>query len=236
MCVKLISVLAVLRKEFFGSGVQRRGAFATGGIGRTPARRIGAVIVVGLFKTWSHGGHPVPVAPIARPEPAVAAVSAWLLVRAFSSGCTTMTGVEAVSNGVQAFRDPKVKNAHATLTVIVATLILLLAGIAYLCRAYNIIATPPGQPRISECPVATHSSGDWPGRLLLHHHGCSPHSAGAFREYFLCRFSPSLSRHRHYIRSDCGEVYRRRMDYRIGYLWAGLVNVRSSPSLRENRA
>jgi hypothetical protein len=107
MCVKLISVLAVLRKEFFGSGVQRRGAFATGGIGRTPARRIGAVIVVGLFKTWSHGGHPVPVAPIARPEPAVAAVSAWLLVRAFSSGCTTMTGVEAVSNGVQAFRDPK---------------------------------------------------------------------------------------------------------------------------------
>ncbi|HEY6769191.1 MAG TPA: APC family permease [Candidatus Sulfotelmatobacter sp.] len=107
---------------------------------------LGAVIVVGLFKTWSGGGHPVPVAPIQRPGPAVAAVSAWLLVRAFSSGCTAMTGVEAVSNGVQAFRDPKVKNAHATLTVIIATLIFLLAGIAYLCRAYDIAATPPGQP------------------------------------------------------------------------------------------
>jgi amino acid transporter len=107
---------------------------------------LGAVIVVGLFKTWSGGGHPVPVAPILRPGPAVAAVSAWLLVRAFSSGCTAMTGVEAVSNGVQAFRDPKVKNAHATLTVIIATLIFLLAGIAYLCRAYDIAATPPGQP------------------------------------------------------------------------------------------
>ena len=107
---------------------------------------LGAVIVVGLLRTWSHGGHPVPVVPIPRPEPAVSAVSAWLLVKAFSSGCTAMTGVEAVSNGVQAFRDPKVKNAHATLKVIIATLILLLAGIAYLCRVYGIGATQPGQP------------------------------------------------------------------------------------------
>jgi amino acid transporter len=107
---------------------------------------LGAVIVVGLLKTWIHGGHPVPVVATSRPGPAVAAVSAWLLVKAFSSGCTAMTGVEAVSNGVQAFRDPKVKNAHATLTVIIATLDFLLAGIAYLCRAYNIVATPPGLP------------------------------------------------------------------------------------------
>jgi amino acid transporter len=107
---------------------------------------LGAVIIVGLLKTWTHGGHPVPVVPIPRPEPAVAAVSAWLLVKAFSSGCTAMTGVEAVSNGVPAFRDPKVKNARATLAIIIATLILLLAGIAYLCRAYNIAATLPGQP------------------------------------------------------------------------------------------
>jgi hypothetical protein len=57
-----------------------------------------------------------------------------------------MTGVEAVSNGVQAFREPRVKNARATLTAIIAILILLLAGIAFLCRAYGIAATPPGQP------------------------------------------------------------------------------------------
>jgi amino acid transporter len=107
---------------------------------------LGAVIVVGLLKTWTHGWHPVPVVPIPRPEPAVAAVSAWLLVKAFSSGCTAMTGVEAVSNGVPAFRDPKVKNAQATLTIVIATLILLFAGIAYLCRAYDIAATPPGLP------------------------------------------------------------------------------------------
>jgi hypothetical protein len=66
--------------------------------------------------------------------------------KAFSSGCTAMTGVEAVSNGVQVFREPRTRNARATLTTIIAILILLLAGIAYLCRAYGIAARPPGQP------------------------------------------------------------------------------------------
>jgi hypothetical protein len=55
-----------------------------------------------------------------------------------------MTGVEAVSNGVQAFREPQVKNARATLATIIGILILLLAGIAYLCRVYRIAATNPG--------------------------------------------------------------------------------------------
>jgi amino acid transporter len=107
---------------------------------------LGAVIVVGLLKSWIQGPHPLPVGPNPSPGRAVGAVSVWFLVKAFSSGCTAMTGVEAVSNGVYAFRDPKVKNARTTLTIIIATLILLLAGIAYLCRAYGIAATPPGQP------------------------------------------------------------------------------------------
>jgi amino acid transporter len=107
---------------------------------------LGGVLLVGLFKTLVHGGHPIPAAPIPRPGPPVAAVGLWLLVKAFSSGCTAMTGVEAVSNGVQAFREPRVKNARLTLTIIIAILILLLAGIADLCRAYGITATPPGQP------------------------------------------------------------------------------------------
>lgn len=107
---------------------------------------LGGVIVAGLFQTMTHGGHPVPVAPVPRPGPALTAVSLWLIVKAFSSGCTAMTGVEAVSNGVQAFREPRVKNARTTLTIIIAILMLLLAGIAHLCKAYTIGATPPGQP------------------------------------------------------------------------------------------
>ena len=49
-------------------------------------------------------------------------VGLWLLLRAFAAGCTAMTGVEAVSNGVAAFREPVVPNAHRTLTVICLTL------------------------------------------------------------------------------------------------------------------
>jgi amino acid transporter len=107
---------------------------------------VGTVIAAGVFKTVVHGGHPIPAAPIPSPAPTMTAVSLWLLLKAFSSGCTAMTGVEAVSNGVQAFREPKVKNARTTLTAVIAVLILLLGGIAYLCRVYGIAATPPGQP------------------------------------------------------------------------------------------
>jgi hypothetical protein len=70
----------------------------------------------------------------------------WLILKVFSSGCTAMTGVEAVSNGVTAFREPTRKNAKTTLTIIIALLIVLLLGIALLCRAYGIAATDPGKP------------------------------------------------------------------------------------------
>ena len=54
-----------------------------------------------------------------------------------------MTGVEAVSNGVGAFRDPTQRNAKRTLTIIIVLLMIFLGGIALLCRAYNIGATDP---------------------------------------------------------------------------------------------
>jgi amino acid transporter len=104
-----------------------------------------AAIVIGFAKAMAGGGHPVPVvAPPRSAVQATAAASAWLLLKAFSSGCTAMTGVEAVSNGVKAFREPTSKNARRSLTVIIALLIVLLAGIAWLVRAYGIVATDPG--------------------------------------------------------------------------------------------
>ena len=57
-----------------------------------------------------------------------------------------MTGVEAVSNGVRAFREPAVKNAQRTLSIIIFVLAVLLAGISYLVKTYQITATDPGQP------------------------------------------------------------------------------------------
>jgi len=105
---------------------------------------LGIVIVFGLVKVaLSDGAPPAIVPPPALPA-ATAAASWWLLLRAFASGCTAMTGVEAVSNGVGAFRQPAVRNARTTLTVIVAVLVALLAGIAVLARAYQVGATEPG--------------------------------------------------------------------------------------------
>jgi len=104
-------------------------------------------ILLGVVRTVSAGGHPAPVvAPPAAAGPTVAAASVWILLQVFSNGCTAMTGVEAVSNGVRAFREPTVRHAQRTLTVIIGLLIVLLAGIAYLVRAYGIAATDPGQP------------------------------------------------------------------------------------------
>jgi amino acid transporter len=101
------------------------------------------IIGVGLFHTVTSGGHPASVIPPPALPAATAGVSLWLLLKVFSSGCTAMTGVEAVSNGVMAFREPTTKNARRALTVIIALLIVLLAGIAALCHFYNVGATDP---------------------------------------------------------------------------------------------
>ncbi|HEX4544304.1 MAG TPA: APC family permease [Candidatus Acidoferrum sp.] len=103
-------------------------------------------IVGGIVRVLLSGGHPVPVTPLPPPPAIAQAVSLWLLLKVFSSGCTALTGVEAVSNGVKAFREPAVKNAQRTLTVIILILAVMLAGISYLVKVYGIAATDPGQP------------------------------------------------------------------------------------------
>ena len=103
-------------------------------------------IVAGVVRVLMSGGHPTPVAPLPPPPAMTQAVTYWLLLKVFASGCTALTGVEAVSNGVKAFREPTVKNAQRTLTVIIFLLAVLLAGISFLVKAYGIAATDPGQP------------------------------------------------------------------------------------------
>lgn len=104
------------------------------------------VLAVGIGKAVLGGGHPHPTIPPPALPSATAAVSLWLLMHAFASGCTAMTGVEAVSNGIGAFREPAVANARRTLTAIVGTLGLLLGGIAYLCHDYGIGAMDQSRP------------------------------------------------------------------------------------------
>ena len=128
--------------------VNLRGVRETGAVFILPTYLfVGSLLVtlaLGLFKTLASGGHPSPVVAPPPLHPQTAAVSAWLVLKAFSSGCTAMTGVEAVSNGVKAFREPVVNSAQRALTAIIAILIVLLAGIAVLVRAYHIGATEGG--------------------------------------------------------------------------------------------
>jgi amino acid transporter len=130
--------------------INLRGVQETGGVFLLPTYIFIACLLgligVGIVKTLAAGGHPLPAVPLPKLSAATGVVSAWLMLRAFSSGCTAMTGVEAVSNGVMAFREPTDKYAKLTLTIIIAILIVMLLGIAYLVPAYGIAATDPGKP------------------------------------------------------------------------------------------
>ncbi len=141
LCVGILIVITILNLR----GVRDSGiAFAL-----PTFLFVGTLLITvgaGVVRAFLSGGHPTPVTPLPPPPPMLQAVSYWLLLKAFASGCTALTGVEAVSNGVKAFREPAVKNAQKTLTVIIALLAVLLAGISYLVNAYGIAATDPGLP------------------------------------------------------------------------------------------
>jgi amino acid transporter len=140
LCLGLLAVLTV---------ANLRGLRTTGALFLAPTYLfvacLAGAVAVGAARALVAGGHPAPA--VAPPAPQVAeALSAWIVVRAFASGCTAMTGVEAVSNAVPIFRKPRRTNARRTLTGIIAILCVLLAGIAVLCRAYGVGATPQGRP------------------------------------------------------------------------------------------
>ncbi len=96
---------------------------------------LGSVILVGLFRTQFIGLPPAQPAPL----PAVEPLGLLLLLRAFSSGCTALTGVEAISNAVPAFRDPKPRNAAATLAWMAAILGFLFLGSSMLAHRLGIV-------------------------------------------------------------------------------------------------
>ncbi len=133
----------------FISVVNLRGVRETGAVFLIPTTMFSLCLFItigwGIWKAIHSGGHPAPIAPVHHVRQATESVSVWLLLRAFSSGCTAITGVEAVSNGVMAFREPRSQTAKRTLTAIIVLLMLFLAGIAYLCRVYSIGATHPGR-------------------------------------------------------------------------------------------
>jgi len=139
LCLVILMVLAI---------VNMRGVKDTGAAFIIPTFLfVGTLLIaiaVGAFHVFKAGGHPVAAEPL--PPPTIKLIGYWLLLKAFSNGCAAMTGVEAVSNGVMAFRDPRTRNAQRTLTVIIGILIILLFGTAWLATKYQIMAMDPSDP------------------------------------------------------------------------------------------
>jgi amino acid transporter len=104
-------------------------------------------------------------------------LTVFLALRAFASGCTALTGVEAVSNGVPSFEEPKSRNAASTLTIMGVLAIVMFAGITVLAVVTHVhmaedpghlIGLPPGQEQrtaLSQIGLAVFGHG--PGFYLL---------------------------------------------------------------------
>ena len=96
------------------------------------------MIVVGLVRLATGGLQPVPAAAAA-PLGGLQGVTLFLVLRAFSSGCAAMTGIEAISNGVTAFRKPEADNAGKTLLAMALLLAATFLGISVLARATAVV-------------------------------------------------------------------------------------------------
>jgi amino acid transporter len=84
----------------------------------------------------------------------------WLL-KAFSHGCSALTGIEAVSNGVKAFKEPTWVNANKTLVVLAILLAVLFGGVTFSCFVFNITPAEGGETVLSQLGRAVFGGESW---------------------------------------------------------------------------
>jgi amino acid transporter len=84
----------------------------------------------------------------------VQSLSIFLLLRAFAAGCTALTGIEAISDGVPAFKKPESRNASITLVAMVIILCTMFIGITVLADVYNIIPDGSAEPETANSQLA----------------------------------------------------------------------------------
>ncbi len=102
---------------------------------------IATMLGVGLYKQFTGQLHPLPHAEAALAAGAFQSLSVFLVLRGFSAGCTALTGVEAISDGIPAFKPPEAENAGKTLLVMITILSSMFLGITYLAHQVGAVPT-----------------------------------------------------------------------------------------------
>ena len=108
---------------------------------------MGALIVVGVIRALTGGVHHGFGVYPPIPHPAEA-LTPFLVLTAFASGCSSMTGIEAVSNSVRSFREPQGRNAARTLSLLGLLLVVLFLGVTLLDLIFGAAPKPGGSPTV----------------------------------------------------------------------------------------
>jgi amino acid transporter len=155
LCIFLVIFIALVNLR----GVKESGAIFAGPTYLFILSML-ALIVVGFFRYYATG-QTIPLPTGGSNNNAHSALAGmallWLLMRAFAAGCTALTGVEAISNGIPAFKKPESQNAATTLTWMAVIMSVLILGTGFL--AYKLNAHPMGSEETLVSIMARHTFG-----------------------------------------------------------------------------
>src|SRR2546426_1464123 len=115
-----------------------------------------SLIVAGIVRAWL--GSPAVEPPVATFPDIQRPLNLWLLMKAFSAGCAALTGIEAVSDGVQTFRRPESRNAAVTLMIMAGILAFFFLGTSYLAHVDTVVPGV-GQTVVSQLGRAVFGTG-----------------------------------------------------------------------------
>lgn len=115
------------------------------------------MILFGLFKYFVLNIHPTP--QYAVPVKGTESLTLFLILRAFSSGCSALTGVEAVSNSVPNFKEPSQKNAKTVMILLAALIFFIFGGSSVLAIFYNAVPLANGPTVVSQIAYGVFNNG-----------------------------------------------------------------------------
>jgi amino acid transporter len=125
---------------------------------------VSILVLIGVGVVKCVGGCPsvIPVPEQIDTATAVAGITIFALLKAFSQGATALTGVEAISNGVPAFKRPQAKNAATTLAIMGTIAVTMFLGISYLVTHVHGVVASEQQSAVAQIAVAIFGSGSFP--------------------------------------------------------------------------